>query len=382
MSIHYPEDFSYLEIWDYKTQSLEIAIDRIGESNITNDEDSSHTQDAAFQYHGEEFPNQVTHLQAHASDAQGSSDSHQQILRPANTFSPFTRLPTELQREVLFRIARPLLEVPRIVEIHEASLRVRYLASNGDKGDVNIKHFRSKTPIPPIFNTCYKAREVCWTFFDQECPLGNELCPDTVLFNFERDAAYFTNDTLLSWMSFWKRCSSRHPEYPLNDGAGLELRKSLKRIVFDVCLLMGADMVLLSNGGLAQGDSSVLEALGPGLLAFPALEEITLVVSAKDAGIHADNIKLHSVGAELIGRETLDADQELSSMTLVAPEPDSIAAEVLEEASDFLAQHLDWYFNHWVSFEDRPSMAYHTGLIPRIRTPRPIPTIRTMVRDI
>ncbi|KUJ18304.1 uncharacterized protein LY89DRAFT_732984 [Mollisia scopiformis] len=296
----------------------------------------------------------------------------------------FTNLPPELRRMIVQEAAQPLL-LPRIVEIHEEDLEIRF-ATAVEPDFIQkrkIKHFRSVTPCSSLLQVNIEFKGLIWEYFEKEDHLGHELCLDKVPFSFERDSAYFTQDTLMSWMRLWRKCSDRHPDYPLNDDAGLILRNKLRRIVFDVKMLLGHDEAFNNVlGEWFSGNADTIEQLGPGLAAFPSLEEIILVVREDDADVHMDCLDFTETSEEVLqfyDYEALHVDEGLGCIKLADPQPASKAAYVLRIAEDFLRTSLEFYFN---KFEIRRGGAFHKPSTKpsEPRKIRTLPIIKKMVK--
>ncbi len=256
-------------------------------------------------------------------------------------------------------VAEPLSQ-RRIVELHEVDLQVLYrYADDEDQrytNNVKIKHIRSKTASPSWIQTCTGSQLQGWKYYDENKHLGTELCADIVYFNFGRDWAYFTKDTLFTWMALWRRCSEKNPEFPLNDEAGLALRTNLRYLVFDASILFGDDEFYTANGSEVRGNEENMRGLGPGLASFMSLEEVILVLN-EDPHV--------------------PIDEGLSSIHLTEPQPSSAVALQLSEAAEFFRELLEVYFQGY-----RPYNLL-TRLPPKTRPkPQKMPVIKTMIRTI
>lgn len=289
--------------------------------------------------------------------------------------SKFGDLPPEI-RTMIWKCAASPLAQPRTVEVHTIKLAVRYRYAEDENqsytNECAIEHLRSFTPSSPLLQACPESASEAWKHYDQTLHLGNKYCPDMVAFNLHRDRVYFTRNTLKTWMFFWKRCSQRNLEFPLNeeDSAGLVLRTNLRHVIFDADLLLSCE-IALPGGTVGTGNSENINALGRGLFSFQRLEEIILVISEVAAMVFVDELcRIEEKGdvdftgggyqiapALQLENESLsdsspyatvqefETQAGFSSLKLVEPKSNSIAAFVLQEAKSFLIGHLNDYFN-------------------------------------
>lgn len=327
----------------------------------------------------------VTKLLKHMSSTvpQPSIEANQGANLPITQFTLFSKLPTELRCMIFREAMQQVISDRRIVEIHEEQLEIPINHSDDSISTQVITHLRSKNPIPSLFHTCLEAQDQAWKFFDEDNQLDNELCQDVIPFDFVRDVAHFTQGTLETWSSFWRRCSPRHEEFPLKYEAGVRLGTNLRRVIFDICNLLGDDEHFAEDGTVVFGNDHFMEGLGPGLASFQAIEEIILVVSEEDARIHAERNLSRSdeyfdINEGPLSNSALHPDEGLSSISLLPPKENTNANTVLQEAAAYLRHNLDYYFNH---FEYPESRAYFTPRKRMTRKRRDLPKVSIMVSN-
>jgi hypothetical protein len=303
---------------------------------------------------------------SHVPDAslQSPIEANEGALLPSTKFTLFPKLPPGLRQMLLRRAMQESLSLEgRIVKIYEQMVETEVDYTDGSTGIETYKLLRSKTSCPPLFHTYRESRALAQNFYGNAALLEHELCTNVIPFDWDYDITYLTRETLKTWSPDWREYNEERGEFPLNYEEGLVLREKLRRIAFDVGILAGdADEDSnLGNGHYWLHDILSMDGLGQGLVSFQALKEITLVISAEDARIYAERIRLTRSDEPVDFEEgplsdgALHPDQGLSSITLRGPLPNSSAAAILQDAAIYLDDKLEYFFN---SYERWRSLVY------------------------